>query len=155
VLWEASARQDEVWEGRLGAASGLKFADYDLFVDSVADVAVGRGEGRRAQDFAELWKASVPFDVLAATVPVLRAFDATDAAASLAMPVLVVHHRDVIIPQLAAVTRRLATIIPNAQYVILPGSAIVPAFDEPAQAVRALRSFLGVDSESPRPLQAG
>lgn len=105
--------------------------------------AQSRGDSRRRQVEAALRRAAdarAPGSVLAAGLDVLLEADLRGALHRITQPALVVHGaRDGTVPSAAG--RRLAGLLPDARFALMPSCAHAPFLSHPRRVARALREF--------------
>ena len=153
VLWCTFARGSDFWRSpRSRAFRAIRETDLDLYVESMADLILGR---RASEEEARWWAAfireSVTPEVQGAALRAADGFDATGLLPQLGTPTLVLHRRNH--PYLdVGVARGLASQTPDARLALLEGTSPMPFLGDMETAVAAIDEFLGVGEE---PAEAG
>jgi DNA-binding CsgD family transcriptional regulator len=121
-------------------------ADWELYSETLAHVVYGWSAGEPARRYAALIRESLTPYAAKAAYEAIRAFDVTDLLPQVRAPTLVLDRRQAGLPQ-AAVSRGLASRIPDARLVAVEGESLCMFMDETEAVTRAIDEFLGERTE--------
>jgi len=125
-------------------------AHWGLGSEVLADVFLPEGSAEAKGHFARLQREAASAQSAAEMLAQCYEIDVTDLLAQVAAPTLVVHrHDDRAIPY--RLGRELATRIPGASLVSLPGRSHFPFVGDSAAVVRAILEFLGEEPAASPP----
>jgi DNA-binding CsgD family transcriptional regulator len=126
-------------------------AHWGLGSEVLADIFLPDGSAESKAMFARLQREAAPAESAVEALAQCYEMDVTGLLSQVAAPTLVMHrHEDRAIPYEAG--RELATRIPGARLVSLPGRSHFPYVGDSAVVVRSILEFLGsVPAPSPRP----
>jgi len=144
VLWCSYASPSD-FTGSRRMAAGLRTlidADWELYSETLAHVVYGWSAGEPARRYAALIRESLTPDAAKTAYEAIRAFDVTDLLPQVRAPTLVLDRRQAGLPQ-AAVSRGLASRIPDARLVAVEGESLCMFMDETEAVTRAIDEFLG------------
>jgi len=142
ILWNAVARTTDI-SGRPQAQALRKLADADweVFTETMANVAFGWSAGEPARRYAAIIRESITQETLLASMAAGDSdFDVTELLPQVSSPTLVLHSRETQIPSVDA-ARGLASRIPNARLVLLEGWA-APTLGDSEAVYSAIDEFL-------------
>ncbi len=126
------------------ALLALMEKDWELFTETMAHAGLGWSAGESARQYAALIRESVTQEAMQAFSAAADQFDVTVLLPQVKVPTLVVHRRQLAIPELS-VARGLASHIPNASLVVVEGAL----YDvEGGSSVAAVVEFLGEGEEA-------
>ena len=149
ILWCTSAREAELRGlATEEALEGLRRANFDLYIETMALTAFGWSEADQARGYAQALRDSLSpeaMEALAGQPPL----DSTALLPSVQAPTLVLHRRGVRLPS-ADAARHLAANIPNARLSVLEGDSSVPYSGDMAAVLAAIDAFL-VEDATPAP----
>ncbi|TET98672.1 MAG: hypothetical protein E3J29_03445, partial [Dehalococcoidia bacterium] len=148
ILWCAWARASDVWtSARYQAFAALReTGDWDLFAETLANMAAEWPTREQARREAALIRESVTPEMASAFFEATREFDVTALLPQVESPTLVLH------PIKASwirvdVARSLASRIPNARLALLDSGALVVG-DEVEAVASVIDEFLGEGEEA-------
>jgi len=142
ILWCSWARTSEMRSPRIRAWLGLIDQDWELMTDTCAHLALGWPAGEVGRHAAQRLRERVTPEVARAALEAMGTFDVTALLPKLKPPTLVLHRGD--IPWLSVdVARSLASRIPNARLMIVPGESTAPYLGDTEAAASAIDEFLG------------
>ncbi|OGO52403.1 MAG: hypothetical protein A2148_05755 [Chloroflexi bacterium RBG_16_68_14] len=148
ILWCTSARGAELFSSSSvtgQALAGLREANWELYIETMALTAFGWEAADQARQYAQALKESMTPEAMRA-IQGLVPCDATDLLPQVRSPTLVLHRRQVRAPTLDT-ARSLAARIPDARLAILEGDVAVPYAGDAEQVLEVIDEFLG---ESPK-----
>jgi pimeloyl-ACP methyl ester carboxylesterase/DNA-binding CsgD family transcriptional regulator len=147
ILWGV-VPQSDVYEKYLGALAGVMREQWDVFIDTFANLAFGWADSDTGEQYARLTRAAITHEAMLKLVDTSNGLDVTEQARAIRTPTLVMVRRDVKWG-LVEVSRDLAGMIPGARLLMLEGAAPAPFLGDVDTVVRAFREFLAT-SEAPR-----
>ena len=152
ALWGGLANQTTLAHGkRVTATQQLRTADWDLYIDALGLVLVGRtAPSALACEVADVIRADFTPDAMAALVEATSRWDGTPCVPEVTAPVLVVHRRDASIPETREVEALVAS-LPNAALRLLEGDAVYPALGDPEEAGEVINEFLAETESAATP----
>ncbi len=141
VLWCTWARVADLDMASLSAWRGLLDQDWQLTTETCAHLALGWSGGEIGRQTAERLREAVSPATMRASLSAMIAIDVTALLPRIQAPTLVLHRREISwLPVDAA--RQVASHIPNARLMVLPGEALAPYVGDATRAVRAIEEFL-------------
>jgi pimeloyl-ACP methyl ester carboxylesterase len=149
VLWCSWARGSDFRRSpRSRAFRAIRETDWDLYVESMADLILGR---RASQEESRWWAAFIREcatpEVQGAALRAADGFDVTGLLPQLGTLTLVLHRRNH--PFLdVGVARGLASQIPDARLALLEGTSPMPFLNDMEAVLAAIDEFLGVGEEA-------
>ena len=145
LLFNSFARaSDLLGEQQAQGLLALMDKDWELFRETAMHVLFGWSAGEQAHQYAELMRDSVTQETAEALVGAAADFDATALLAQVKAPTLVLHRRQLALPEIG-VARGLASHIQNASLVVVER----PLFDmEAGSTLAAIDEFLGEGDEA-------
>ena len=115
--------------------------NWQLAAQMLAGLLLPHGSGEEIAALSRYQRHSASADVAAAFLDLDLTSDARPFLRSLTMPTLVLHRRgDRTVP--IGRGRQLASLLPNARFVALPGDSHLPHMDDQRPLQRALAGFL-------------
>ena len=149
ILWCTSRREGALTNASTDRAlEGLRHADFDLYIETMALVAFGWSNAEQAREYAQSLRESLApeaLDALAAVPP----DDATELLPHVQAPTLVLHRSGLRVPPLES-SRDLAARISNAKLVVLEGETGIPYIGDTAAVLAAIDEFLD-EAAGPQP----
>jgi class 3 adenylate cyclase len=145
ILWcpvtsaEANARPEPIQ----AAITQLLQADYGMFTETLAHTVFGWEAGDAAHRLAVYMQESMDADTLRRCWAANEKNDVTQLLPQIQAPTLVVHRRDFKLLDIE-VSKRVASTIPDARLVILPGESLSPYMGDLKATLDALSHFVGV-----------
>jgi len=156
VLWTSWARRADVSQTPVTRTlRALVEQDWEIYTETVARVLLGWGDEELARRFAAFYRECTTPEALRLFGPAVYEWDVTPILASVVSPVLVLQRREM--PSVpVGVARGLAAGLPDARLVLLEGRSPLPWVGDMDAVLRAVRGFLGDESEPQlvEPLQA-
>ena len=149
LLWCSFPRGSDFWRlPRSQAFRAIRETDWDLYVESMADLASG---GRASEEEVRGWSAfmrecTTP-ELQGAVLSAAGGFDVTGLLPELRTPTLVLHRRNVPF-QDVAVARGLASQIPDARLALLEGTSMMPWTGDTEAVLSAIEEFLDEGEET-------
>ncbi len=148
ILWNSFARgSDLLGAPQVQGLLALLDKDWQLFTETLAHVAMGWSAGEPARQAATLTRESVTQEAAQALLRAASDFDVTALLRQVKAPTLVLHSRQLPVPELS-VARGLASGIPDARLVVLEE---VIWDVEAGEALAAFDEFLGEGEEAAGP----
>ena len=148
ILWCSWARGSDFRRSpRSRAFRAIRETDWDLYVESMADLVLGR---RASEEEARWWAAFIREcatpEVQGAALRAADGFDVTGLLPQLGTLTLVLHRRNH--PYLdVGVARGLASQIPDARLALLEGTSPMPFLGDTEAVLTAIDEFLGEGEE--------
>ncbi len=122
------------------AFRALREKDWDLYIKTIAHNALGWSSSEEAQEYAAYLRECVTEDGANAAWRAAESFDVTGLLAQVRCPTLVLHATSPVVePELS---RRLASGIPDARFVVLEPTPGVPLYQNVEPAARAIEEFV-------------
>ena len=147
ILWNSYARTADLTGGpQVQAVMQLANADWEMFTETLAHVALGWSAGEEARRYAAAIRESVTQEYVQAFLAAPEV-NVTELLPQVRVPTLVIQRRKTPFPSLDT-ARRLASRIPNARLVLLEGSAGTPTVGDSDAVHSAIDEFLGEDEEA-------
>jgi class 3 adenylate cyclase/pimeloyl-ACP methyl ester carboxylesterase len=157
ILWCTYARASDYLrstQAQTMRSLALSTADWELYTETVAHAVMGWGAGAPARQLAGLLRESATQEAAQAALRVTGEFDVARSSSEVRSPTLVVHRRQVAIPDVDA-ARALASQIPDARLAILEGKSIIPLGERDRDSVvSTIDEFLG-EGEEAEPTEPG
>jgi class 3 adenylate cyclase len=148
VLWCSWARASDAYRSaQAQTLIALRTQDWETYTETVAHLLMGWSAGEPARRFAALMRESGAREALQAALAAATEFDVTALLPQVKVPTLVLHRRQVPIPDLG-VARGLASRIPAARLVLLEGASLATILGDTEAVVRAMDEFLGEGEEA-------
>jgi len=145
VLWCTYAKtSDPPW---VRAMDELVKKDWEIATETLAHNILGWSAGDEARNLAAFIRESVTPDALMALSTTADEFDVTDLLAQVRAPTLVLHRREIAVPEVG-VARELASRIPDASLALLEGTSPLPFLGDMEAVLVAMDEFLGEDEEA-------
>ena len=149
ILWSAFLDAASHFSSGEGAVAqtfiDLISASVAAFARSVARSLVARGQDEVERGLARSWREGTSVEAARLYYPVLLEDDAIDALGRVTVPTIVLQPtRETYISTQNA--RQIAMGIPGAQLSFIDSPGIIPAYGDMPEGVRAIRTFLGLDS---------
>jgi class 3 adenylate cyclase len=143
VLWCTWARRADVsGHPRTQALRALLDQDWEVYTETAARAVLGWREEGQARQLTAFFRQCTTPEGLRALADGLYEIDVKEQLGDITCPTLVLHRRE--IPRVdLAVTRDMATRIPNANLILLEGASPMPFVGDVASVVRAVREFIG------------
>jgi class 3 adenylate cyclase len=141
ILWSTAARGSDLIAPRSEALAALAEADWEFYTEAVSYANYGWAGGPETRNFAATLREFSSPAIVRRSLEVIRRFDATADLMAVKAPTLVVHRRQVSVPQERVVTP-LATAIPGARLLLLEGSQVVPALGDIDEAAKVVGQFM-------------
>ncbi len=142
VLWCSIVSAADLTEAaQFQGLMALAEKDWGLFTETMASVIYAWADGEKARQYAVLLRESTSPQTGLASLSILSEIDVSDLLASVKVPTLVLHRRNMGYPSLG-VAKKLASQIPDARLVVVDGgSANVGEYTD--AIIRATGEFLG------------
>ena len=141
ILWSTAARGSDLISPRSEALAALAEADWEFYTEAVSYQNYGWAGGPEARNFAAMMREFSSPVIVRRNVEVIRRFDATADLMGVKAPTLVVHRRQVSVPEERVVTP-LAAMITGARLLLLEGSQAVPALGDIDEAAKVVGEFM-------------
>ncbi len=146
ILWcpvtnsDSSDRQEPVQ----AAINQLLDIDYSMFTETLAHTVFGWEAGEAAHRMAVYMQESMDVETLRRCWAANEKNDVSDLLPLVEAPTLVVHRRDFKLLDIEG-SKRVASTIPNARLVILPGESLSPYMGDLRATLDTFSDFVGVD----------
>lgn len=151
VFFGAYASRDDIPPVTRDSIVDFTRVNWKLAAQMLAGLILPHGSGEDIAWLSRFQRSSADADVAAAFLELDLTSDVRPYLPSLTMPALVLHRRgDRTVP--IGRGRELASLLPNARFVALPGDAHLPHMDDQRPLQRALAGFL---DDVTRPEQNG
>jgi class 3 adenylate cyclase len=135
---------------RAHALQALLEGDWELFLETMANVAFGWWTPEQAHLHAAYMRESVTAEAGRAILSALVQFDVATVLTQVRSPTLILHRRQT--PTLGAegaeVAKGLASRIPGARLALLEGASVAPWVGDEEAVLAAIDEFLGEDEEA-------
>ncbi|OGO46024.1 MAG: hypothetical protein A2W34_02980, partial [Chloroflexi bacterium RBG_16_64_32] len=158
LLWCSWARASDAYRSAQGQTLiALRETDWEIYTETVAHLLMGWSTGEPARRFAALLRESGAQEALRAGLRSVTEFDVTPLLPQVKVPTLVLHRRQVPVPDLG-VARALASGIPDARLALLEGASLAPFLGDTEAVVTAIDEFLSEGEEAApeaEPAEAG
>jgi class 3 adenylate cyclase len=142
LLWCSWAR---AWDAYRTAQAqtiiALREKDWEIYTETVAHALLGWSTGESARRFAALMRESGAQEALRAALRSVTEFDVRALLPRVRAPTLVLHRRQVPMPDLG-VARALASGIPDARLALLEGASLAGFLGDTEAAATAIDEFL-------------
>ena len=125
-----------------GAMFELLETDWELYTETSAHIALGWSQGEQAHRFAALMRECIAQEPAVSFHRALADIDVSAQLPHVRSPTLVLYRREVRWPELA-LSRELASGIPNARLAVLEGDSLAPYLGDTDAMLRAMDEFLG------------
>jgi len=141
VFFGAYASRDDLTEAMKTSLVEFVRTNWGLGSHVLASLFYPRASADALASLARFQRRAASAETAAAFLELDFATDIRDVLPSLTVPALVLHRRgDRTVP--ISRGREVASLLPNARFVALPGDAHLPWLDDQRELLRALRSFL-------------
>ena len=147
LLWCSWARTRDTASPQLRGWRRLLDVDWETYTQTVAHALMGWSVGEPAHRYAALIRESITWEAARAAVGANREFDVTALLPQVDSPTLVLHRRQVPLPDVD-VARGLASRIPHARLALLEGTAGWPGLGDMGAVLAAIDEFLGEGEEA-------
>jgi class 3 adenylate cyclase len=148
LLWCSWARASEAYRSaQAQTLIALREKDWDIYTETVAHLLMGWSAGEAARRFAALMRESGAQEALRPALAAVTEFDVTALVPRVRTPTLVLHRRQVPIPDLS-VARALASRIPDARLALLEGTSLARYLGDVEAVLTAIDDFLGDDEKA-------
>ncbi|MGB6836234.1 MAG: alpha/beta fold hydrolase [Dehalococcoidia bacterium] len=148
LLWCTYARgSDFLQSAAVQPLRGLVESAWDVWTETAAHLLHGWSEGHQAQRFAAVMRESITPEAVQAALRATNDFDVADLLPQVRSPTLVLHRRQLRVPEVG-LARGLASRIPDARLVVLEGQSILWFLGDAKAALGAIDEFLGEDEEA-------
>jgi len=142
VLWCSFARGSDFLESpQIQGLVGLIDKDWELYAEAVAHARLGWTAGEQASRFASLIRDSTTPEALRLFLKSIGGFDVTALLPLVTPATLVLHRRQVPLPNVG-LARVLASRIPDARLIVLEGASMFPTVGDVDSFLRAIDEFL-------------
>jgi len=149
LLWCSWARASDAYQSaQAQTLIALRDKDWDIYTETVAHLLIGWSAGEAARRFAALMRESGAQGALRAALASVTEFDVTALLPRVRAPTLVLHRRQVPVPDLG-VARALASQIPDARLALLEGTSIAFYLGDAEAVLQAIDDFLS-EGEEPK-----
>jgi len=147
ILYATWARaSDYVSMPEVQAMVGLLDKDWQMYTENAAHSLLGWSEGAQAHWFAALLRETGTPEAMGAALAAHSEFDATSLLPEVRSPTLVLHPSEVVALDIA-ISRGLASRIPNARLVVVDGTSMAPQVGDIDRLLRAIDDFLSEGEE--------
>ena len=147
ILWNSYARTADLTGGpQVQAVMQLANADWEMFTETLAHVALGWSAGEEARRYAAAIRESVTQEYVQAFLAAPEV-NVTELLPQVRVPTLVIQRRKTPFPSLDT-ARRLASRIPNARLALLEGDSAAAALGDTEAVLQAIHEFLGEGEEA-------
>jgi class 3 adenylate cyclase len=153
LLFCSWARTRDTASPQLRALRQLIDTDWETYTETAAHTLLGWSDDELARRGAAMTRESVTQEALQAAVRAYRGFDVAALLPEVRTPTLVLHRRQVPLPDLD-VARGLASRIPHARLALLEGTAGWPGLGDMEAVLTAIDEFLGEGEEAAPPPEA-
>ena len=148
ILWCSYARySDYLASAQVQSMRALLDKDWEIYTETAAHALMGWSEAEEARRIAAFYRESMSQEAALAAHERIRQFDVTNLLPQVSMPTLVLHRRQVRIPDVR-LARDLASQIPDARLPLLEGTAAAPWMGDMEAVLRAIDEFLGEGEEA-------
>ncbi len=148
VLWAAWARGSDFWRSsEAQALDGIREKDWAIYTETVGQFLVGWSDPDVARQYAALLRESITPEALREFVGANRELDVTALLPQVRSPTLVLHRRELAMPDVAH-ARGLASRIPGARLVLLEGTFLPMWLGDREAMATAIDEFLGESEET-------
>ncbi|UCH87310.1 MAG: adenylate/guanylate cyclase domain-containing protein [Dehalococcoidia bacterium] len=149
VLWCSYARASDYLRSspQAQATRSLLDKDWELYTETVAHYSLGWSAPEEARRFAAFIRECVTQETAQAAYGASAEFDVAALLAEVSSPTLVLHRRQVPLPDVA-LARDLASRIPDARLTLLEGTFIGPWMGDMEAVLAAIDEFLGEGEET-------
>jgi class 3 adenylate cyclase len=155
VLFATWARQpDYTSSPQIRGMFGLLDTDWQMFTENAAHTLLGWSEGKQAHWFAALLRETTTTEAMRAATAAGSEFDVTSLLPEVRSPTLVLHPRDLVALDIA-ISRGLASRIPDARLVVVEGTSMAPQVGDIEPLLRAIDDFLSEGEETAPELPEG
>jgi class 3 adenylate cyclase/pimeloyl-ACP methyl ester carboxylesterase len=120
--------------------------NWELYTETMVHQLVGWSQSETAHRVAELMRESVTQEHMQAYMAGYPGLDVTALLPEVRSPTLVLHRRQVPVPDLET-AKVLASHIPDARLVVLEGESIAPFLGDTGSVLRTIDEFLGLETE--------
>jgi class 3 adenylate cyclase len=149
LLWCSWARASDAYRSAPAQTIvALRETDWEIYTETVSHLLMGWSTGEPARRFAALMRESGAQDALRAALTSTSEFDVTALLPQVKVPTLVLHRRQVPMPDLG-VARGLAARIPDARLALLEGDSLATFLGDVEAAATAIDEFLSEGEEAP------
>jgi class 3 adenylate cyclase len=142
ILWCPFARGSSYLDASpVQMLTALSDKDWSVYTETVAHARVGWSSGELAHQVATFFQESITPDALQSTYESIREMDVTDLLPQVVAPALVLHRRQVPVPDMTDV-RVVASGIPSARLVVLEGESPYYMVGDIESVAAAIDEFL-------------
>ncbi len=148
ILWCTFARGSDIFQApSVQALRQLANADWELFTETRAHVAMGWSEGGQAHAFAAFMRECVTPEMAKAAYEAISEFDVMDVLPQVKPPTLVLHRRQNRVVDVGLASG-LASRIPDARLALLEGDSVAPYLGDTEAVLSAIDEFLAEGEEA-------
>jgi class 3 adenylate cyclase len=145
VLWCAYLSGADYWKAaQAEGLRALRQTDYRLFLRTGAHELIGWAEDGQSDLFADIMEQAVEPEEADRLLAATRDFDANASAATIEVPTLVIHRRELKWLDIS-LSRSLASKIKDARLSVLPGRSPLPAAGDIEAGAESIARFLDLD----------
>ncbi len=143
ILWCAWARRSDVsGTPQTETLRALLDQDWEIYTETVARVLLGWTADEQARQFAAFFRECTTPEVLRNAIAAVYEVDVTSFLPQVRCPTLVLHPRQIAIPDVN-VASSLAAQIPDARLVLIEGASPLWITGDVQAVLRAIGEFLG------------
>lgn len=146
ILWCTWARRADVAGPVTRALRAVAEQDWTTYTEMVARVWMGWSAEKDAHQFAAFCRECVTPEFMRDFFPAVHDFDASPFLSQVRCPTLVLHRRQMPVPDMNVV-RALASGIPGARLALLEGASPFPFQGDDVAVLKAVREFFGEEPE--------
>jgi class 3 adenylate cyclase len=148
LLWCSWARASDAYRSaQAQTIIALREKDWEIYTETVSHLLMGWSTGEPARRFAALMRESGAQEALRAALTSASEFDVTALLPRVRTPTLVLHRRQVPMPDLG-VARSLASGIPDARLALLEGASLATFLGDTEAVASAIDEFLSEGEEA-------
>ncbi len=148
LLWCSWARASDAYRSAQGQTIiALRATDWEIYTETVAHLLMGWSTGEPARRYAALMRESGAQEALRAALRSVTEFDVTALLPQVRVPTLVLHRRQVPMPDVG-VAKALASRIPDARLALLEGASLASFLGDTEAATTAIDEFLAEGEEA-------
>ena len=144
LLWCCWARYKDLFRSPLFATfRALRTQVWSTYAETIAHSLLGWSQAEAAGRLATYMRESTTPEIMALAFKAIEEWDVSDDLANVRVPTLVMHRKEIPLPDIT-VARELAAGIPDAQLVVLEGQALLPLTPEDIElAAEVFDEFIG------------
>jgi len=147
ILWCTWARRADVAGPETRALRAVAEQDWKTYTEMLARVWMGWSADEDARQFAVFCRECVTQELMLEFAAAVSEFDASQLLLQVRCPTLVLHRRQMPVPDMNVV-RALASGIPGARLALLEGASPFPFQGDQAAVLGAIREFFGEEQEA-------